>query len=101
MRCEHASLDVDALQVWVFGFLLIEISSRNINYKAVTSTFPGPLHDRCRAVNQCFEKIHTWCQHVMVWYGNVMVAQRKRFALPPFTTFNQFFSISNNDTCSK
>ena len=57
---EHASLG--ALRVWVFGFLLIEISSRKAVPEVwygmvevcegapvavsgcVTSTFPGPLH---------------------------------------------------------
>ena len=29
---------------WVFGFLLIEISSRKA-VPEVTSTFPGPLHN--------------------------------------------------------
>ena len=39
---EHGSLG--ALRVWVFGFLLIEISSRKA-VPEVTSTFTGPLHD--------------------------------------------------------
>ena len=30
-------------RAWVFGFLLIEISSRKA-VREVTSTFPGPLH---------------------------------------------------------
>ena len=39
---EHASLA--ALRVCVFGFLLIEISSRKA-VPEVTSTFPGPLRE--------------------------------------------------------
>ena len=39
---EHVNFG--ALRIWVFAFLLIEISSRKA-VPEVTSTFPGPLHN--------------------------------------------------------